>query len=104
MNSKLVDIYTAGNITEAELIRGLLAAHGIQSNISGQYLSGAMGELPAHGLVRLQVESGDFDRARSILDDYESGELALEEQESDLETDKALEDSEPSTEDGFFEA
>jgi hypothetical protein len=64
-------VYKAANSIEAHLIVNLLAQNGIQSWVQGEYLQGAMGELPAMGLVRVSVPDDDFEQARQIIDEQE---------------------------------
>jgi len=58
------------NSLEAHMIKGLLESEGIAANILGEYLQGAMGELPAHGLIRVVVNEEDFQLATDIIDDW----------------------------------
>ena len=47
--------YEASNAIEAHILQGYLEQEGIAVQVVGAYLQGAIGELPAHGLVRLLV-------------------------------------------------
>jgi hypothetical protein len=58
------------NSLEAHIIKGLLASEGITSNILGEYLQGAMGELPANGLIRVVVNESDYDQATEVIDNW----------------------------------
>lgn len=49
----------------------LLSQSGVLAHIHGDALQGAAGELPASGLMRLMVADEDYDRARSILLEWE---------------------------------
>ncbi len=74
-------IYRAANITEAEILRGMLSAAGIDSHISGYYLQGGVGELAAADSVGIQVDEADISTAIAVLKEYdpaisESGEPA----------------------------
>jgi len=73
-----VEIFSATSTTEAYLLKGLLAKHGIVAEVSGHYLQGAFGELPVANMIQLLVDSNDEQRARDILDRYERGEYAIE--------------------------
>jgi len=59
-------VYRAENIIDANLVRNALAAAGIEAYVGGQYLTGAMGELPVAGLVNVMVASVDWPQARAI--------------------------------------
>ena len=67
----MVVVYEADNAIEAHLLRGLLEQAGVAAHISGEYLLGAMGDLPARGLVRLLVSADDFSEARAVITRYE---------------------------------
>jgi hypothetical protein len=66
-------IFDAHTIIEAHIVAGLLEQHGIQCHISGQFLQGAIGELPAGDFAQLSVEDEDEDAAKKIIADYEAG-------------------------------
>lgn len=53
------------------MLRDLLKREGIVAHIHGEHLQGAMGELPAAGLVRLVVDEPDFDRARELVERWD---------------------------------
>ena len=63
------------NSVEANLAKGLLESEGIESTILGEFLQGAIGELPATGLIRVVVEDDDYDRASLILESWNSAGL-----------------------------
>ena len=60
-------IYRAENIIDANLVKGTLALEGIVAFISGEYLTGAIGELPAWNLVAVMVANPDVERAMPIV-------------------------------------
>jgi hypothetical protein len=60
-------VYRAANSLEAHIVLNLLRQAGIEGHISGEYLQGAMGELPAVDLVRVMVHEGDYDEALDII-------------------------------------
>lgn len=64
--------YRAANGIEAHMLQDLLAQDGIAARLDGAYLEGAIGELPAAGLVRLVVEDEDYERARALLMAWEA--------------------------------
>ena len=67
----MIVVYEAENAIEAHMLRGLLEQAGVAVHISGEYLLGAMGDLPARGLVRLLVPEDDFTEARAVIARYE---------------------------------
>ncbi|MEQ1438809.1 DUF2007 domain-containing protein [Fontimonas sp. SYSU GA230001] len=65
-------LYTAADPVEAEILRGYLAAHGIEARVLGASLWGARGELPVNDYPRLVLCDGRDDaRARNLLQQYE---------------------------------
>jgi hypothetical protein len=67
-----VAVYKAENAIEAHLIRGLLEAESIPVRLSGESLSGAIGELPADvAQVDVLVPGGFSVRARGLVQNYE---------------------------------
>ena len=68
-------IYNAKDITEAHIVSGLLAANGIQAHVSGHYLQGGVGELPASGLANVHVADEDVPLAKSILAEYQNKQV-----------------------------
>lgn len=59
-------VYEAENIIDANLVKNVLEQEGIPVFISGQYLTGAIGELPPMGLVNVMVPDSEWPRAREI--------------------------------------
>jgi hypothetical protein len=59
-------IYRAENIVDAHLVRNALESVGILAHVAGEYLTGAIGELPAMGLVAVMVADHDVERAAVI--------------------------------------
>ena len=59
-------IYRAENIIDANLVKGTLALEGIPSFVSGEFLTGGIGQLPAGNLVTVMVADPDVRRARAI--------------------------------------
>lgn len=72
-------IFDASNTIEANLLKNILEQEGIAVHISGEYLQGGMGELPAMGLVSIMVEDEDSSRAEKIIRDWEQGAYAIKE-------------------------
>lgn len=70
----MIIVYRAANIADAHLIRQMLEAEGMPAFIQGEYLQGAVGELPANTEILVRVSDEHFDAARAVVADWESGE------------------------------
>jgi hypothetical protein len=64
-------VYRAADITEAEIIRGMLVSYDIEAHVSGYYLQGGIGEVSPLDLAKVHVADEDYERAKEILRDYE---------------------------------
>jgi len=60
-------VYEAEHLIDAHLVRGRLLAEGIEAIVRGEFLTGAMGELPVSGLVVVCVAEADAGRALDLL-------------------------------------
>ncbi|MCB1670268.1 MAG: DUF2007 domain-containing protein [Gammaproteobacteria bacterium] len=69
-------VFHASNSLEAHLVLGLLSQVGIQGVINGEYLQGAMGELPVFGLVTVLVSEKDFREASEVIADWQQTYVA----------------------------
>ena len=69
-------LYEAASAIEAHMLRDLLRQVGLTAQIQGEHLQGALGELPAAGLVRLLVDEPDYVAARTVIADWESAQPA----------------------------
>lgn len=63
-------VYRAQDIAEAEIVSGMLRAHGIDAHVGGYYLQGGVGELAPMGFANVQVEAADLGRARQLVGEY----------------------------------
>ncbi len=61
-------VYRAENIIDANLVKNALEHEDIPAFVSGQYLTGAIGELPPMSLVNVMVPEIDWERARHIAE------------------------------------
>ena len=61
-------VYQAENIIDANLVKNALESEDIPAFVSGQYLTGAAGELPPLALVNVMVAGSDWPRARAIAE------------------------------------
>lgn len=76
-------IYEPRDLLEAHMLSGMLEAEGIEVFLAGSHLIGAMGELPAAGLLGLMVPDEAAERARQLIAEYNRAEpLPGEEPES----------------------
>ena len=64
-------VYRAGNITEAEIVKGMLLSNNIEAHVSGYYLQGGIGEMAPTDLAKVHVPDEDFEEAREIIREYE---------------------------------
>jgi len=66
-------LYSAANLPEAYLVRGLLAAAGIEARVFNEYAGGALGELPFTEVAPSVwiEEERDLTRARQVIASYE---------------------------------
>lgn len=71
-------VYIGNNYIEVQIVKGLLEQHGIVVESCGEALQGAVGELPVHDLLRLQVDISDYSAATEIVRAFERGDFALE--------------------------
>lgn len=64
------------NSLEGHMLQDILRQRGIESRLDGAGLQGAVGELPAIGLVRLLVAEEDYSAARAVMDEWEKTQIA----------------------------
>lgn len=67
-------IYEAANGVEAHMIVNLLEQQGIRGRVDGEFLQGAIGELPAAGLVKVLVSAEDYAAAKPIVDQWDKAQ------------------------------
>lgn len=81
-------VYQAEHLIDAHLVRGRLQSEGIDAHVRGEWLTGALGELPMQGLLAVCVAEPDAGSARALL--------ALWEQEASTEAPEgAADDADP---------
>ncbi|HDZ78776.1 MAG TPA: DUF2007 domain-containing protein, partial [Gammaproteobacteria bacterium] len=71
---RMFRVYSAQNSIDAHIVKGLLEQHGVSARIDGEYLQGGIGELPPMGLITVSVAEEDYDRALSLVSEYETKE------------------------------
>ncbi|HET7843657.1 MAG TPA: DUF2007 domain-containing protein [Xanthomonadales bacterium] len=69
-------VYQAENILDAHLVRGALEAQGLRAFVTGEFLTGAAGQLPAAGLVAVLVADDEFAAAEQVVAEIEAARLA----------------------------
>ncbi len=67
----MIKIYTAENITEAQIIKGLLEANQINAFVNGFYLQGGIGEMAPTDFAGISVEDNNVKAALGIIKAYE---------------------------------
>ncbi|MFZ5656750.1 MAG: DUF2007 domain-containing protein [Pseudomonadota bacterium] len=60
-------VYDAANLIDAHLVRHALEDAGIPVFIAGESLTGGMGDLPLHGLLRVCVPEAAWPEADAIV-------------------------------------
>ena len=68
----MITVYEAHSSFDAKLIQDQLSFEGIDSHIMGDLLQGGMGELQAHGLVKLMVDEADLDKSLLIIEEWKN--------------------------------
>lgn len=81
-------VYRAENIIDAHLVRNVLEGAGIPAHVGGEYLTGAMGELPVLGLVTVLVAEHDLPAASRLVAEVDA-ELAERRGADDFDIDSA---------------
>jgi hypothetical protein len=64
-------LYEAANAVEAHMLVDLLRQEGVDALIHGEALQGAVGGVPAAGLIRLVVDEDDYARGRAVVERWE---------------------------------
>jgi hypothetical protein len=65
-------IYRAENLFDAHLVKDALEAEDIPAFIAGEYLTGAVGQLPAMDYIAVMVPESSVALARGIVGDVEA--------------------------------
>ena len=63
-------VYEAENVIDAHLVKGLLENNEIPAFVRGEYLVGAVGELPVMGLVAVLVPESQVEAAQDLLREF----------------------------------
>jgi hypothetical protein len=67
-------LYEAANGIEAHMILDLLTQEGITARTDGEYLQGAVGGLPASGIVRVMVDEEQYGAGREVIDRWNAAQ------------------------------
>lgn len=73
----MIIVFTAKDSIEANIVKGMLEANGIEAYITGEYLQGGIGELPAMGLIDVHVDEQNREQALKLINDYETGQYTV---------------------------
>jgi hypothetical protein len=65
-------VYRAATIIDANLVKAALEDSGVLAFVSGEYLTGGIGELPVSGLVNVMVADIDIDKAQPIVSEADA--------------------------------
>jgi len=71
----MIVVYNAANSIEAHLIKNLLDQQEIPAYVFGDYLQGGVGEIPAIGLVTVNVSDSDYTKAKEIVDAWNAATI-----------------------------
>lgn len=66
----MLRIYEPRDLMEAQMLVGMLETEGIEAYVAGSDLLGAIGELPALGLLGLLVAAEQAERAKGLIAAY----------------------------------
>jgi len=72
--SSMKIVYRAGDIIEAEIVKGMLLSNDIEAHVSGYYLQGGIGEMAPTDLAKVHVHDEDYKRAREMVLEYEGNQ------------------------------
>lgn len=70
-------VYTAENLIDAHLVKGLLESEGLMAFVLGEHLTGGAGDLPVMGLVSVGVAEVDLEAAERVLQEWRGGDDPL---------------------------
>jgi hypothetical protein len=89
---KLVEVYRARSTPLAHTIRLLLESEGITTFVDGDFLQGALGELPFGAMTdpRVMVKEADEAQARQIIEASEHAQAEALEEEAETTTETEI--------------
>lgn len=65
-------VYRAENLFDAHLVKDALEAAGIPAFVAGEYLTGAIGQLPAMDYIEVRVPESSLAQASGIVSEVEA--------------------------------
>ncbi|OOG64115.1 hypothetical protein B0E46_08575 [Rhodanobacter sp. B04] len=65
-------VYRAENLFDAHLVKDALEASGVPAFIAGEYLTGAVGQLPAMNYIEVRVPESSLALASGIVGEVEA--------------------------------
>jgi Putative prokaryotic signal transducing protein len=71
MQSLTASVYECSLAVEAHMICDLLARAGISSRVEGEFLAGAMGELPLGSTIKVRVDPSQVTDAKRVIEDWQ---------------------------------
>lgn len=75
----MLHLYQAGDVLEAQLLAAHLDQHGVKARVTGWYLQGGVGELPADLRPSVWVlRAWQFSLARQLLADFLAADTVLQ--------------------------
>ena len=74
----MIEVYRGSDYFEAQLLKGLMEQDGLQVFLHGAALQGGLGEVPVMGHLSITVNDADVAFARNIIQAFEQGDYALE--------------------------
>ncbi|MGB0449119.1 MAG: DUF2007 domain-containing protein [Porticoccaceae bacterium] len=77
----MIEVYRGSDFFEGQLLKGLMEQEGLQVFLNGTALQGGLGEVPALGHLSITVNDADRERAEDIIEAYERGDYALEDED-----------------------
>ena len=76
----MIKIYSAANVTEAQIITGLLLSYNIPAYAGGVLLQGGIGDLAAMDFATISVPDDYAHQAAELIRQYEAGDLIIDEE------------------------
>ena len=73
----MITVYKASNITEAQILKGLLEASNIDAFVKGFYLQGGIGETAPTDFASVAVEEEQVEQAMEIIAAYEQTDSTI---------------------------
>ncbi|MEZ5534837.1 MAG: DUF2007 domain-containing protein [Thiolinea sp.] len=67
-------VYRAANITEADIVAGMLRSRGIEAKVAGRHLQTAVGAAAVPYSSKILVNEQQYDEALAIVAEYESAQ------------------------------